>query len=111
MEGAKPISKSVVGGTRPSTSLPSDSGRTTPATTQQSQVTPKKPQKRKAAAPAEGPAGQATGDAGNAEGYWTQDRMDKASPMEKSPSGDGSGGSSSGLPGSGGSTTPPPAIP
>jgi len=118
MQGAKPIQKTAVGATRPSATVPSAPGQTAPSTRSapRPKAVPKKTsskssRQQKSAAPSGGPSGQAT-DNGSAADHWTQDDMDKAEPVEKSPSGDAGSGSSSGLPGSGGgSTTPPPAVP
>jgi hypothetical protein len=104
MRDARPIQKAVTGSTRPSASVPSSPGRTNPGSA--SEPTTEMTQKRKAAAQDDGAAGQAASDDGGVADYWTQTRMDEAQPLEKSPT-DDAGGSSAGLPDSGGSTTPP----
>jgi hypothetical protein len=104
MRDAKPVEKSVTGGSAPSATPPTATGSTAPART----VKTTTKQTAKPKAQADGPAGQATSPNANAANYWTPDKMDDAQPKDMGVEGD-AGGNTSGLPGGpGGSTTPPP---
>ena len=90
MKEARPMEKTVPGGT--SSSSPAPSGRATPAGTSTKSSAAAAPAKRKATSNGTDELVAGPKASSDPAEYWTQDRMDSAQPMEKTvPGGDGSG--------------------
>lgn len=102
MEDAQPMEKTRQGGSPSSSPAPAPSGTTVPGTVPTKKSTPQKSRTKKSQSPRD--TGVSTRPAATPNpGYWTDEAMDGAQPMEQTrPGGSGSQGS----PDSGGSTVP-----